>query len=51
MKSIVQIVLAGVMLMTVAYTGGRGSDGDRCLWPTDPSVPECTIKQMRWQPT
>ena len=51
MKSIVQIVLAGAILMNVAYSGGRGTDDDRCLWPTDPSVSECVLKQMRSLPS
>ena len=51
MKFLAQIVLAGAILMNVAYSGGHGTDDDRCLWPTDPRVPECVLKQMRSLPS
>jgi hypothetical protein len=51
MKTIVKIVLAGAILVGVAYTGGPGTGEDRCLWPTNPNSPECARNDLPSEPT
>ena len=44
MYTVRQLVLASAILM--AYAGVPGTDGNRCLWPTNPNSPECAVDEL-----
>ena len=49
MKTVMQIVLASIVLLGTAYAGGPGTDGG-CRWPTNPNGP-CVLDELPSQPT